>query len=63
MKSNKKLNEIADKIWEIENSAGNDPAKIKEAIPKIEKIASTCSFEELLMIDDIIYQKHSAADT
>lgn len=63
MRSEKELNKIAEKLWKIEVEVEKNPSKMNEAILEIEKIASRCSFEELLFIDDAIYQKYSDANT
>lgn len=62
-KSKKDINKIAETLWDIEVKVGNGSMEMKDAIPKIESIASSCSLEELLLIDDIIYQKYNAART
>ena len=62
-KSKKEINKIAETLWDIEVKIDNGSMEMKDAIPKIESIASTCSLEELLLIDAIIYQKHSEART
>ena len=55
MKSNKRLQKIAEKVAKLELEAQHNPSKLNEIEQSINQLISNLSMEELLELDDIIY--------
>ncbi len=55
----RKIQKKADKVWKLEMLATMSDEKTKATLEnEIKKIMSTCSLEELLLIDEYIIEKH-----